>query len=476
MEKDYYAILGVPKNATTKDIQQAFQRQALRLYRERLQNNNTQQAFANAGEAFEVLSDPARRSIYDQFGERKLKDGSWLTYLPPEFVNDQPDHSTSPNRFEPPFQPSPPTTVYQNFFTCSKRTSTAPLPSLPLPSSSPTGQPVKILTPSTSTPIRIQPTQADRQPVRLAVNFASTSPDSPLLGPTANLAPVLNSPPISSLQQDPDQTLFDPQSTLDSIDPVHSSPSLPLRPPLLHRDSGSMVSSPPLASATVRPMDSVVTLTNLSSSTPGLTTIHSMNDTSAITVTNSLTSGSQSNPSSSSSSRIYHKKTITVTLDELYHHSPKQITVERQLRDGTTASKRLLVHVRPEWRSGTKVKFPGAGHELPGGGSQDLICLVQVLPHPVFKRHGDDLEATLEISLLEALIGFQRTIPLLDHTALDIESNAIIQPGHQVCIKGRGMPISKTSNHGDIIIRYNVLLPQHLSSAQKKTITKALQD
>ena len=77
MGKDYYEILGVPPNATEKDIKKAYRRLALKHHPDK--NNNDPRAaekFKGIAEAYEVLSNPKTRDIYDKYGEEGLKGSS----------------------------------------------------------------------------------------------------------------------------------------------------------------------------------------------------------------------------------------------------------------------------------------------------------------------------------------------------------------------------------------------------------------
>jgi molecular chaperone DnaJ len=76
--KDYYKILGVPKNATEKEIKQAYRRLA-RQYHPDVNpgNKEAEERFKEINEAYQVLSDPKRRAEYDQFGADWARGGQY---------------------------------------------------------------------------------------------------------------------------------------------------------------------------------------------------------------------------------------------------------------------------------------------------------------------------------------------------------------------------------------------------------------
>jgi curved DNA-binding protein len=77
--KDYYAILGVPKNATEKDIKAAYRRLARKWHPDLNPQNKKQSEakFKEINEANEVLSDPERRKKYDELGANWKQYDQW---------------------------------------------------------------------------------------------------------------------------------------------------------------------------------------------------------------------------------------------------------------------------------------------------------------------------------------------------------------------------------------------------------------
>ncbi|KAK4879785.1 hypothetical protein RN001_007931 [Aquatica leii] len=75
MGVDYYGVLSIQKNSTDLEIRKAYRNLALEFNPERLRDDCSQKIFALIGEAYEVLSDPLRRAVFDQYGEEGLKRG-----------------------------------------------------------------------------------------------------------------------------------------------------------------------------------------------------------------------------------------------------------------------------------------------------------------------------------------------------------------------------------------------------------------
>ena len=75
-KRDYYEVLGASKDASQQDLKKAYRRLAMKYHPDR--NPDDQEAvtkFKEAKEAYEVLSDPTMKRIYDKYGEYSLKHG-----------------------------------------------------------------------------------------------------------------------------------------------------------------------------------------------------------------------------------------------------------------------------------------------------------------------------------------------------------------------------------------------------------------
>jgi molecular chaperone DnaJ len=73
MRRDYYEVLGVAKSADDKDIKKAYRRLAMDFHPDRNKDPEAEEKFKEASEAYEVLSDPNKRKVYDRAGFEGLR-------------------------------------------------------------------------------------------------------------------------------------------------------------------------------------------------------------------------------------------------------------------------------------------------------------------------------------------------------------------------------------------------------------------
>jgi DnaJ-class molecular chaperone len=76
MGKDYYKTLGIAKGASDDEIKKAYRKMALKFHPDKNKDPSAEAKFKEIAEAYDVLSDPKKKEIFDKFGEEGLKEGA----------------------------------------------------------------------------------------------------------------------------------------------------------------------------------------------------------------------------------------------------------------------------------------------------------------------------------------------------------------------------------------------------------------
>src|SRR3978361_565519 len=72
MAKDLYSVLGVARDADEEAIKKAFRKLAMKYHPDKAPGKANEQRFKEVNQANEVLSDPKKRALYDEFGEESM--------------------------------------------------------------------------------------------------------------------------------------------------------------------------------------------------------------------------------------------------------------------------------------------------------------------------------------------------------------------------------------------------------------------
>jgi molecular chaperone DnaJ len=120
--------------------------------------------------------------------------------------------------------------------------------------------------------------------------------------------------------------------------------------------------------------------------------------------------------------------------------------------------------------TGIRIQLPSQGEVGPAGGPQgDLYLEIKVKHHETFSRNGDDLLATLEIQMTDAILGTTTKLPTLDGD-VTVEVKPGTQSAEVITVKDRGITHLRGSGRGDLKIGVQVVTPTRLSSKEQELI------
>ncbi|MBC7518825.1 MAG: molecular chaperone DnaJ [Microbacteriaceae bacterium] len=122
--------------------------------------------------------------------------------------------------------------------------------------------------------------------------------------------------------------------------------------------------------------------------------------------------------------------------------------------------------------TGLRLQMPSQGEVGPAGGPNgDLFLEIKVSHHDVYSRNGDDLLATLEVQMTDAILGTSTTLKTLDGE-VTIEIKPGTQSAEVITIKDRGITRLRGAGRGDLKIGVQVTTPTKLSHKEHELIAQ----
>jgi molecular chaperone DnaJ len=145
--------------------------------------------------------------------------------------------------------------------------------------------------------------------------------------------------------------------------------------------------------------------------------------------------------------------------------------------DGRVRLRRAIsVNIPAGVDSGNRIKLSGQGEVGPGGGpAADLYVEIEVAPHDVFTRNGDDLLCTITLPMTAAALGTSVELPTLEadvardgdvERALTLDIRPGIQSGEMLAVRGRGIPRLRGVGRGDVVVTVVIETPTRLDDDQ----------
>lgn len=136
--------------------------------------------------------------------------------------------------------------------------------------------------------------------------------------------------------------------------------------------------------------------------------------------------------------------------------------------------KKVRVKIPAGVETGSRIRLAGKGNPgIAGGRPGDLIIETEVKGHPYYKREGDDIHLTVNVSVLEAIKGSTITVPTI-HGDVTLKIPPGTQGGQKMRLKGKGVANLKTKELGHQYVHINVTVPKDLTDDEISHLEKIL--
>jgi curved DNA-binding protein len=161
---------------------------------------------------------------------------------------------------------------------------------------------------------------------------------------------------------------------------------------------------------------------------------------------------------------------LNITLEESVFGADKKIALQRDRRVDE-----INVKIPAGISTGKKLRLTGKGDVgLQGSLAGDLYLNINVLPHPIFSRDGNDIYIEKSISFTQAVLGTSIDAPTIDGAIKRIKIPAGTQNGTKIRMKGFGAPALRGtgSPKGDQYVKVNIEVPRKINEKQMQLIKK----
>ena len=123
-------------------------------------------------------------------------------------------------------------------------------------------------------------------------------------------------------------------------------------------------------------------------------------------------------------------------------------------------TQRLTAKIPAGVQTGSQIRLAGQGGAgARGGPPGDLFFEIEVLPHPLVRREGDDLYLDLPITVPEAILGAEGQVPTFDGVGT-VRIPPGSQSGRKMRLRGKGVPALKGRGRGDLYLVLRVMVPE----------------
>jgi len=142
-----------------------------------------------------------------------------------------------------------------------------------------------------------------------------------------------------------------------------------------------------------------------------------------------------------------------------------------------TRERTLSVNIPAGIEDGTRIRLSGEGEAgALGGPSGDLYIFLSIRPHTFFQRDGADIYCRVPVSMTTAALGGEFDVPTIDGSRSKVKVPEGTQTGRQFRLKGKGMPVLRSPQLGDMYIQVVVETPRNLTRRQRELLEEFHQE
>jgi molecular chaperone DnaJ len=138
-----------------------------------------------------------------------------------------------------------------------------------------------------------------------------------------------------------------------------------------------------------------------------------------------------------------------------------------------TRERTLSVNIPAGVEDGTRIRLAGEGEAgVRGGPAGDLYIFLSMSAHTFFQRDGADLHCRVPISMVKASLGGEVEVPCIDGGKSRVKVPQGTQGGRRFRLPGKGMPVLRTKQTGDMHVQVLVETPQNLTKKQRELLAE----
>jgi molecular chaperone DnaJ len=136
-----------------------------------------------------------------------------------------------------------------------------------------------------------------------------------------------------------------------------------------------------------------------------------------------------------------------------------------------TRERTLSVNIPAGVEDGTRIRLAGEGEAgVRGGPPGDLYIFLSIGGHAFFQRDGADLHCRVPVSMVTAAIGGEFEVPTIDGGKTRVKIPEGTQSGQRFRLQGKGMPVLRARQSGDMYVQIVVETPQSLTKKQRELL------